>query len=320
MVPHAAGRPATGRPGAIESEARPPEPVLRFRAVTARTEAPTSFRSSSVRPGPLELTRIGIQEVLSRRRLISYLVRADLKKKGADTLLGNVWWVVDPLLQMMVYVVLVGVILQRSTPDFPLFVFCAILPWKWFESSMRDGASSVVLQERLIKQIYFPKLVLPVANVMAGVVNFGFGLIPLVGLTLLVYPGRASLWVLLFPVVALVQLVFSLAMATVTSAVNVFYRDVGNLMRHLLRIWFYLSPSLYGMDEVAKIEKTHPWVGTLYSLNPFTHLFNSYRNLAYYDTAPEWGPLLVLLLVSTVLLLLAVLFFKRLEPSFAKVL
>jgi homopolymeric O-antigen transport system permease protein len=312
----------TARNGtACMHDARRTGPVLRFRAVTATSEAPASFRSSSVRPGPVDLVRAGIGDILSRRRLISYLVRADLKKKGADTLLGNVWWVVDPLLQMLVYVVLVGVILQRGNVDaFPLFVFCAILPWKWFDSSVRDGTTSVVSQERLIKQIYFPKLVLPFASVMAGVVNFGFGLIPLVALTALVYPSHASLWLLLYPLVGVVQLVFSLAVATLTSAVNVFYRDVGNLMRHLLRIWFYLSPALYGMDQVAKITKQHEWVGVLYALNPFTQLFVAYRNLAYFGTSPDWGPLLVLLLVSTVLLLLSILFFKRVEPTFAKVL
>ena len=74
-----------------------------------------------------------------RRRLIRYLVQADIHKKGADTLLGNLWWVLDPLLQMVVYVVLVSVIFDRAVPDYPLFIFAAILPWKWFQSSVQDG-------------------------------------------------------------------------------------------------------------------------------------------------------------------------------------
>lgn len=293
-------------------------------AVTARSEAPASYRSSSARPGAPGLVRLGIREVLSRRRLIAYLVRADLKKKGADTLLGNVWWVVDPLLQMLVYVVLVGLILQRGIEDFPLFIFSAILPWKWFQSTVSDGATSVLSMERLIKQINFPKLVLPVAAVMAGVVNFAFGLIPLVALLLLVYPERASAWVLLIPVVAVVQLLFSLAVATFLSAVNVFYRDVGNLTRHVLRFWFYLSPTLYGLEQVAEISSRHPgvapYVDAWYAINPWTHLLGSYRALIYEGRAPDWGGLLVLALVSVVLIAVAVYAFKRVEPMFAKVL
>jgi len=288
--------------------------------VTARSEAPASFRSSSVRPGPLELIQIGIRDVLSRRRLIAYLVRADLKKRGSDTLLGNVWWVLDPLLQMLVYVVLVGVILQRGGPDFPLFVLCAVLPWKWFQATVGEGLGSVVGMERLIKQIAFPKLVLPVSGVMAGVVSFGYGLIPLFALTLFVYTERASPWMLLVPAVAAVQLVFSLAVAIALSAVNVFYRDVGNLSRHVMRFWFYLSPALYGLELIDQIAKDHPWVRTWFAINPWSTLFNAYRDLVYEGRSPDWAALGVLLLVSLGLLGLAVWMFKRVEPMFAKVL
>ena len=295
--------------------------MLPFRAVTARSEVPSSFRSSSVRPGPLATIRIGISETLSRRRLIAYLVRADLKKSGADTLLGNVWWVVDPLLQMLVYVILVGVILQRgSLDDYPLFIFAAILPWKWFSSTIGDGVSAVVSQERLIKQIYFPKLVLPVAASMSGVVNFAFGLVPLMGMVILVYPGRLTAWMLLIPVVAAVQLLFSAGLAILVSSVNVFYRDVGNLSRHVLRFWFYLSPTLYGVDQVTKLTERSPAIELWFKLNPWTYLLESYRALIYYGTAPDWRGLAAVAVLSLVILTLALLFFKRVEPSFAKVL
>jgi lipopolysaccharide transport system permease protein len=260
----------------------------------------------------------GIREVLSRRRLIAYMVRADLKKKGADTLLGNVWWVIDPLIQMVIYTVLVTLVFDRGVEDYGLFVFAAILPWKWFESTVKDGVMSVTGQERLIKQIYFPKLVLPVSAVAAGVVNFAFGLIPLVGLTLLLYTDRLSPWLLLIPLVAAVQFVFSLAVAISVAAVNVFYRDVGNLTRHLMRFWFYLSPVLYGAEVVlgSDFAKANPWVATVFNLNPWTHLIESYRSLIYYGAAPDWLGLAVLGLVSTVLVAAAILLFKRVEPTF----
>jgi ABC-type polysaccharide/polyol phosphate export permease len=289
-------------------------------AVTARPDAPASFRSSSVRPAAPQLIRQGIAETLSRRRLIAYLVRADLKKKGTDTLLGNVWWVVDPLLQMLVYFVLVEVILQRGGPGYPLFIFCAILPWKWFQATFSDGTSAVTSQERLIKQIHFPKLVLPVSAVIAGVVNFAFGLIPLFGLILLFYADRLSPWLLLIPVVAAVQLVFSLAVAIALSALNVFYRDIGNLSRHLMRFWFYLSPALYGPELIEDLGNRHPEVATVFNLNPWTHLFGAYRDLIYSSQAPDWGALGVVLAFSIVLLALAIVLFKRVEPAFAKVL
>ena len=288
--------------------------------MTARSEAPASFRSTAVRPGSIELIRTGVAEVLSRRRLIGYLVRADVKKKGSDTLLGNIWWVVDPLLQMLVYVILVSVIFVRPQEDYALFVFCAILPWKWFQSAIQDGIGSVVGMERVIKQVNFPKLVLPFASVMAGIVNFGFGLIPLAALIALFYPDRASVWMVTIPLIAVVQLVFTLALSTALAAANVFYRDIGNLARHFIRFWFYLSPGLYGVELISKVGDKFAPAGFLMSINPWATLFTAYRDAIYDGKMPDFAALGILLVVSMVLLLGAILLFKRVEPSFAKVL
>jgi ABC-type polysaccharide/polyol phosphate export permease len=284
------------------------------------SEVPSSFRSSAIRPGPVALIRLGFAELLARRRLIRYLVQADLKKKGSDTLLGNVWWVIDPLLQMLVYLILVTVIFQRDTPDYPLFLFAAILPWKWFNTSVTSGIGSVVGMERLIKQINFPKLVLPVSSVMAGIVNFFFGLIPLVLLIAFFFANRATPWLLLIPVVAFVQLLFTLPIAIVLGALNVFYRDIGNLASHLLRLAFYVSPGLYAIDLTFKAAEKYPLLAPIILANPWNVLFTSYRDVIYDGRAPDWVGLGILSLVSIGMLAVAIVIFKRLEPTFAKVL
>ena len=291
-------------------------------AVTATSEVPASFRSSSVRLGPIALVKGGIREVLSRRRLIAYLVRADLRKAGTDTLLGNFWWFLDPLLQMLVYVIFVGIILQRgSIPDYPLFVLCAILPWKWFQEAVGEGTASVV-EPRAPDQADL----LPEARAAGGDGDrpassaSPSALIPLLAITVLFYRDRMSPWMLLIPVVAVVQFVFSMAIGIFVSATNVFYRDVGNLSRHLLRMWFYLSPALYSAAQVKALTKDNPILGGIFAINPWTILFTSYRNLIYFGDAPEWRPLAILLVVSVFLTLGSILYFKRVEPSFAKVL
>lgn len=261
-----------------------------------------------------------VREVRSRRRLVRYLVDADLQKKGANTLLGNIWWILDPLLQMAVYVVFVSVIVGSTQDAYPLFIFCAILPWKWFTSSIGDGITSVTAQETIIKQVQFPKIVLPLAAVVGGIVNFAFGMIPLAALLILFYSSHISAWLVLIPVVAAVQFVFTLALAVFLSAANVFFRDVGNVFRHLLRLWFYLSPALYSADKIDSIAAKGGIISRLFNLNPWASMFESYRNLIYYKTGPEWTSLLGVVVVSFVLLALSVIFFKRTEPSFAKVL
>ena len=294
--------------------------------MSATSEAPAAFHDAAANPGPIALVREAIHDVLSRRRLVRYLVQAEIKKRGVNTLLGNLWWVMDPLLLMAVYVVLVTVISRRSIPDYPLFIFAAVLPWKWFTSAVQDSTMSVVNQHRLIKQIAFPKIVLPIAATTAGVVGFAFGLIPL-GLIMLLYADRISPLLVLIPLIAAVQYVFTLSVSILVAAGNVFFRDLGNVVRHLLRLWFYLSPGLYSLvhlDDIGLVQD-HPILKTLAAANPFAVLFEAYRNVIYGTETgppilPSWSHLAILLVASVVFLAVASMVFKRLEPNFAKVL
>lgn len=277
-------------------------------------------RTTAVRPGPLGLLGVAASDVWSRRQLIRYLVSADLKKKGRDTLFGNVWWILDPLLQMAVYVVLVSIIFKRSEEDYALFIFAAILPWKWFSSAIGDAILSVSGQDKLIKQVQFPKLVLPVAAILAGIVQFAFGMIPLGALLVLLYPDRISMALFLIPIVAVVQLIFTLALGILAAALNVFFRDIGNLSRHALRLWFYLSPALYGAAVIDEIAGSHQYIAQAIKINPFYAILNGYRSVIYYGEAPDWVALGSVLGVSIAFLVVSLWFFKRVEPTFAKVL
>lgn len=293
--------------------------------MSVTSEAPAAFHNAAARANPLGLLVEAIGDITSRRRLVRYLVQAEIKKRGADTLLGNIWWILDPLLLMGVYVVLVTIITSRSLPDYPLFIFSAILPWKWFTAAVTDATGSIVNQHRLIKQIAFPKIVLPVAATTAGIVGFGFGLIPLAAI-MAFYDHRLSPLVLLIPLIAVVQYVFTVAVAILVAAGNVFFRDLGNVVRHLLRLWWYLSPGLYALshlDEISLFE--NPVLRFIAHANPFAILFEAYRSVIYgtpegSPIPPDWASLAVLLLASTGFLAIASIAFKRLEPSFAKVL
>jgi ABC-type polysaccharide/polyol phosphate export permease len=266
------------------------------------------------RRGLLGLVADGLRDLVSHRRLIRYLVGAELKRTHADTVLGQIWWILDPLLQMAVYYVLVEVILHRNVPDYPLFLFAAILPWKWFSTTMNEATLSVTGRQSLIRQLSFPKIVLPTAAVAAETVSFLFGL-GAFALVYLFYLDRLSVWVLVVPLIAAIQLVFTLALAIVLSAANAFYRDIQNVLRHALRMWFYLSPALYSLDLI-----TDRRFREILQLNPFAILLESYHAVTWGTSAPDWSGLAVLLAVSVVLLLAAILVFKRVEPAFARIL
>jgi ABC-type polysaccharide/polyol phosphate export permease len=293
--------------------------------MSATSEVPAAFRHAAGDRGPIRLISEGISDIRSRRRLVRYLVQADIRKRGADTLLGNIWWVLDPLLQMVVYVVFLSIVVRKGPPDYPLFIFAAILPWKWFSASITDATASIVRHDQLIKQIQFPKLVLPVAATTAGVVGFAFGTVAL-GMLMLFFSDRISVYLLFIPLIAAVQFVFTLALTILVAAGNVFFRDLGNVEGHVLRLWWFLSPGLYSLADLEQIPffKNRPALGALATANPFAILFEAYRTVIYGTPEgppgpPNFASLAILLIASIGLLAVTTVVFKRLEPSFAKV-
>ncbi|MET0771894.1 MAG: ABC transporter permease [Candidatus Limnocylindrales bacterium] len=311
------------------------------------SDAPATFRSSADRPGALELLATAAREVSSRRRLIRYLVRAEIKKKGTDTVLGNVWWVLDPLFSLLVYVFVMSIVFARGQPEFGVFLLAAMIPFKWFTGTLSDSVTAVVSQGQLIKQIQFPKIVLPIVSNGAGLVNLGVGMLVLFAIVLVVpeYRPHLTIMVLFVPVIAAIQAVLMLALSMFLSAFTVFYRDIGIVMGHLLRLLFYVAPILWSFEaEMGRGKAIHEAVGPLgFSLlrdNPVAILLESYRKaiygVPYQQVVPggepiaAWRPatfgdmdLVALGLVlgaSVLLLVVGTITFKRLEPAFAKVL
>jgi len=283
-------------------------------ATPARAASPSTPLGRADRPGFLARIGQGFRDLRTHDRLIVHLVTADLKRTHADTLFGELWWIIDPFLQMIIYTLLVTVIFNKKIPDAPLFLFCAILPWKWFQTTLNDAVTSVTSRVNLIRQIQFPKLVLPTASVLAGTLSFVFGLVSLAALYL-VYPKHLSHWLLTLPVIAVVELVFMLSIAVFVSAANAFYRDVQNVLRHVLRLWFYMSPAIYSLDQLE-----HSGIRYILYLNPMTPILESYRNISYSHQPPDWFGLAWVLALSLVLLCLGFAFFKRVEPGYAKIL
>ena len=305
------------------------------------SEAPVTYRTTSQQPRAWSMIATAWQEAWSRRRLIRYLAGADIKKKGTDTVLGNVWWVLDPLISMAIYTFVMTVIFQRSIPDFPLYLMAAMVPFKWFTQTIADSVGTVVKGERLIKKIAFPKIVLPIAGSVSEVLSFIFGMILLIPLSMFFSHGHhLSLLVLWIPVIAVVQYVFTLGISIGVSAFTVFYRDVGIIISHLLRLLFFLSPVLWSLDSTAgrgaDIRKALGDTGyAIISLNPIAILLTQYRHVIYGTVVVKpngkalvWAPpqppdlyaLLFLLIMGFMLLAFGTWVFKRLEPAFSKVL
>jgi len=316
-------------------------------------EAPAAFRSSNDRPGPIGLIRNAIFDVWSRRRLIGYMVRADIKKRGVNTVLGNVWWVLDPLITMLIYVLVMTIIFQRSTPDFPLFLLSAMVPFKWFTATIGSATGAVIGKEALIKQIMFPKIILPVTSALSQVVGFLFGMLVLFVVLLVLYTSHLTIQVVWVPLIAVVQFFFVLGFTFMVSAVTVFYRDVGILIGHFMRLLFWITPILWSFNAVAgrgvALEESMADadkalglpIGTLFSIlhyNPIAILLESYRQCIYGRigaitlddgrkeliwkpaTHPDFMMLAIIFVSGVVFIVIGTIIFKRVEPAFAKLL
>ena len=288
------------------------------------SSSPMSIHSTELtvgrpRSGALRGIAESMKAVVKRRRLVWYLANSSLRSKGKESILGNAWLIIDPTLQLLIYYLLVGVILRRPEPAFPLFLFAAILPWRWFTQAVSSSTESVRKMGKVMQQIVFPQIVLPVSAISASLGSFAFGMIPLLALYLL-YPDRLTAWIFALPAVMAVQLLWTLPIAIILSAVNVFYNDIGNLVKHFLRLAFYLSPALFSYDKLLKAAESYPIVVQILHLNPMAWVLIAYRDLLYYGRSPDWFGLTVVAASSLPFTLLALYIFNRLSPRFAKVL
>jgi ABC-type polysaccharide/polyol phosphate export permease len=254
--------------------------------------------------------------LLRYRGLIQSLVARELKARYRGSVLGFAWSFVNPLLLLSIYSFVFTTIMRNDdvaqTKPFAVFLFCGLLPWTWFSASLTEATSSLISGGNLIKKVLFPAEVLPIVSVLANMVHYLLGLLILAAFMIAFqhYPDAASLpW---FPVVIAVQLIFTLGLAFVLSALTVHFRDVRDLLTNLLTLWFFATPIIYPYftPSVSRFL-------TLFRLNPFYHLAVSYQEILFFGQFGHARSLLLLAALSVVVFLGGYWLFDRLRDSFA---
>ena len=254
--------------------------------------------------------------LLRYRGLIQSLVTRELKARYRGSVLGFVWSFVNPLLLLSIYSFVFNTIMPNTNPrtrPYAVFMFCGLLPWTWFSASLTDATSSLITGGNLIKKVLFPAEVLPIVSVLANMVHFALGLVILAAFMIGFhhYPHVSALpW---FPVVVLVQLIFTLGLALALSALTVHFRDIRDLLANVLTLWFFATPIIYPyfMPTVERFL-------TLFRLNPFYHLAVSYQEILFFERFGHARSLLLLGLLSVGVFLAGYWLFDRLRDSFAE--
>jgi ABC-type polysaccharide/polyol phosphate export permease len=257
------------------------------------------------------------------RGLIQSLVARELKARYRGSILGFFWSFVNPLVLLLVYTFVFTYIMPArftyadgKTPldHYSLFLFCGILPWTWFASSLLEASGALISGGNLIKKVLFPAEVLPIVSVLANMVHFFLGLLILVAF-LVFYRHTPDLPGLVwFPIAVAIQLLFTLALALLVSALTVHFRDIRDLLSNILTFWFFVTPIVYPyfLDSVASFRR-------FFNYNPFFHLAASYQEILYFPGPVGHARWLIALGVASAgLFVFAYWVFDRLRDSFAE--
>jgi lipopolysaccharide transport system permease protein len=251
------------------------------------------------------------------RGLIQSLVARELKARYRGSILGFFWSFFNPLLLLLVYSFVFQYMLPakfKGIEHYELFLFCGLLPWTWFSSSLLESSNVLISGGNLIKKVLFPAEVLPIVNVVANMVHFFFGLPILVAFLLYFDAPITPLELLWFPVTVLIQLIFTLGCALILSALTVHFRDIRDILGHLVTIWFFATPIIYPYYQMEQA-----WQQNLLNMNPMSHLAITYQEILFFNgPVGHWAWLLAVGAASVVFFLFGYWVFDRLRDTFAE--
>lgn len=252
-------------------------------------------------------------ELWAYRELLYFLIWRDVKVRYKQTVIGAAWAIIQPLMTMVVFSVIFGAFAQIPSDGvpYPVFAFAALLPWQLFASALTNAGNSLVGSQNLITKVYFPRLLIPLAAVLGGMVDFGIAFVVLLAL-MAFYGVVPTAAVVTLPLFVLLALATALAVGLWLSALNVQYRDVRYTIPFLTQLWMYATPVVYPSSIVPE-----PWRALL-GLNPLAGVVEGFRWALLGTPAP--GALLwVSVAVVSVALVGGLLYFQRVESGFADV-
>ena len=263
---------------------------------------------------------LNLKELWLFRELVYFLTWRDVKVRYKQTALGAAWAILQPFLTMVVFSIFFGRLAKVPSDDvpYPIFSYTGLLPWGLFTKALTDASRSLVAQRSMITKIYFPRLAIPIASVLGGVVDFALAFLVLIGMMLYynyapnsTYHVEITPAILTLPLFLLLAIVTALGVGLWLSALNVLYRDINYIIPFLTQFWLFITPVAYPSSMIPE-----QWQ-MIYALNPMTGVVEGFR-WALLGTVEAPGPMvLVSATISILMLITGLFYFRRMERTFA---
>ena len=253
-----------------------------------------------------------LKEIYAYRQMIFSLVRKDLRGRYKGSVLGFMWTFINPLLQLVVYTLVFSVILRSNIEKYYIFLFVALVPWNFFSACLTGGASSVINEKEMVKKIYFPRQVLPISYVTTAFVNMLLCYIVVFGVVIVSGIGLNLKALLYLPVFLIVEYILGLGIALISSALDVYFRDLEYILGVIAMAWTYLTPVMYSIDIVPDR------LMSVFMLNPMTPIIVGCRDILYYKTVPQVSTLLQAFVLGIVVMVAVSIIFSKCERHFVE--
>lgn len=251
------------------------------------------------------------KEIYSYRHMLFTLVKQDINGRYKGSFFGFLWTLLNPLLMLLVYSLVFQFVFRTGIEHYSVYLFICLMPWNTFANSIAVGTVCVSNNGSILKKVYFPREVMPLAVVISNTIQYFFSAV-IIFIALLV-SGVGISWTALFlPLIVLIQAIFTLGLIMILSAANVYIRDVQYIMNPVMMIWMYACPILYSINMVPERFLS------LYMLNPMTRIMQAYQSILYNKTMPDMVSLGIVFVVSIVVLVVGYLVFNKLQRRFAE--
>jgi ABC-2 type transport system permease protein len=253
-----------------------------------------------------------LKELWQYREMIVSLVKRDLKSRYKGSVLGFLWMFLNPLLQLCVYTIVFSGIMRNGIEKYYLFLFVTLVPWIFFSTCLSNGTTVIFGQQDMVKKIYFPREVLPIAFTTSQFVNMLLSFVVI--LVVVLFNGikiEPTAWLCL-PLVMIIEYIICLGITFIAAGLTVYFRDLQHILGIVSMAWMYLTPVLYSADMVP--EEYQKW----FSLNPMTPVTVAYRDILYYGQTPQMNTLLSATVLGIIVLVIGKVVFSRLQRGFAE--